>query len=373
MYDFAIIGGGAAGLFASISAPKEMKKIVLEKTKSMGTKVLLSGGERANLTNIDIEATRDYFGQNRKAMISILKRFSQYDTISLFEEAGIRTHEEDRGRIILESGNSKELLDILMKKSKANNTELKTNFEVKSLKKIDDYFEIVRLSGEKIKAKKVLVRAGGKSFSQVGTTGDGYNIAQSFGLKLAHPYRSLSAFATKKDLSSISGVSTNLSMTLFDKTTSKEIYSEFGPILFTHFGLSGPIIFNASTVLGEYLNKTFQDRESLKDEDFEKYIIESIAVKLNFDLENTPKRRLQFFELNPDNLEISLDLQNWRSWKEAKATGGGILLNELDNNLQAKNVEGLYFAGEVLDLTGKTGGFNLQLAWSTGYIVGTNV
>lgn len=373
MYDFAIIWWWAAGLFASISAPKELKKVILEKTKSMWTKVLLSGWERANLTNIDIEATRDYFGQNRKAMISILKRFSQYDTISFFEEAWIRTVEEDRWRIILESGNSKELLELLSKKSKANNTDLRINFEVKSLKKIDDYFEIVSWNWEKIKAKKVLVWAGWKSFAQVWTTWDWYEIAQSFGLKLAHPYRSLRAFATKKDLSSISGVSTNLSMTLFDKTTSKEIYSEFWPILFTHFWLSGPIIFNASTVLWEYLNKIFQDRENLKDEDFEKYIIESIAVKLSFEIDNTPKRRVQFFELNPDNLEITIDLQNWRSWKEAKATGWWVLLNELDNNLQAKNVEWLYFAWEVLDLTGKTGWFNLQLAWSTGYIVGVNV
>lgn len=373
MYDFAIIWWWAAGLFASISAPKEIKKIVLEKTKSMWTKVLLSGWERANLTNIDIESTRDYFGQNRKAMISILKRFSQYDTISFFEEAWIRTVEEDRWRIILESGNSRELLDLLTLKSKQNNTNFKINFEVVSVKKIDDYFEIIGTSWEKIQAKKVLVRAGWKSFAQVWTTGDSYNIASNFWLKLAHPYRSLRAFATKKDLSSISGVSTNLSMTLFDKTSSKEIYYEFWPILFTHFGLSGPIIFNASTVLWEYLNKVFLNQENLRDEDFEKYIIENISLKLNFDLENSPKRIIQFFALNPDNLETIIDLQNWRSWKEAKATGGWVLLNELDNNLQAKNVEWLYFAWEVLDLTGKTWGFNLQLAWSTGYIVGTNI
>lgn len=373
MYDFAIIWWWAAGLFASISAPKNIKKIILEKTPKLWTKVLLSGWERANLTNIDIEATRDYFGQNKKAMISILKRFSQYDTISFFEEAWIRTVEEDRWRIILESGDSRELLDLLVKKAKANNTEFKINFDVKSVKKIDDYFEIKQLNWEKINAKNVLIRAGGKSFSQVWTTGDSYNIASSFDLKLAHPYRSLRAFATKKDLSNISWISTNLSMTLVDKKNNKEIYSEFWPILFTHFGLSWPIIFNASTILWEYLNKIFEKTEKLIDEDFEKYILENISVKLNFDLENTPKRRIQFFGLNNDNLEMIIDLQNWRSWKEAKATWWWVLLNELDNNMQAKNVEWLYFAWEVLDLTGKTGWFNLQLAWSTGYIVWKNI
>ncbi|MDD4151768.1 MAG: aminoacetone oxidase family FAD-binding enzyme [Candidatus Gracilibacteria bacterium] len=368
MQDFVIIGGGRAGLFSSIFAPKNAKKLILEKTDKLGTKVLLSGGERANLTNIDIEATRDYFGQNKKAMISILRKFSQYDTISFFARFGIKTIEEDRGRIILESGNSRELLDFLTKKSKGNNTQIKTNFEVIDIIKKEDFFEIIGKSNEKIQSKKVLIRAGGQSFSQTGTTGDSYNFASKFGLKLAIPYRALSAFATKKNLSDISGVSLDLSMTLFDKLKNKNIYIEFGPFLFTHFGVSGPIVFNSSVSIGEYLNKL-----NLKEEEFEKYMLDNIALKLEFNLEKTPKRIIQFFELNPEKLEIILDLQNWRSWKEAKLTGGGVLLDELSNNLESKKNSGLYFAGEALDLSGKTGGFNLQLAWSTGYIVGTSI
>lgn len=368
MYDFVIIGWWRAGLFASIFAPKNAKKLILEKTDKLGTKVLLSWWERANLTNIDIESSRDYFGQNKKAMISILRKFSQYDTISFFEENWIKTIEEDRWRIILESGNSRELLDFLTKKSKANNTQIKTNFEVIDILKKEDFFEIIWNSNEKIQSKKVLIRAWWQSFSQTWTTWDSYNFALKLGLKLAIPYRALSAFATKKNLSDISWVSLDLSMTLFDKKNNKNIYGENWPFLFTHFWVSGPIVFNASVVLWEYLNKL-----NLKEEEFEKYILDNIALKLEFNLEKTPKRIVQFFELNPEKLEIILDLQNWRSWKEAKLTWGWVLLDELSNNLESKKNSWLYFAWEALDLSGKTWWFNLQLAWSTWYIVGTSI
>lgn len=368
MQDFVIIGWWAAGLFASIFAPKEYKKLILEKTDKLGTKVLLSGWERANLTNIDIESQRDYFGQNKKAMISILNKFSQYDTISFFEEAGIKTVEEDRWRIILESGNSRELVDFLIKKSKENNTQIKTNFEVVDIEKKDDFFEIIWRNWEKIESKKVLIRTWWQSFAQVWTTWDRYDFASKYNIKIVAPYRALSAFATKKDLSSISGISCVLSMNLFDKSNNKQIYQEQGPFLFTHFWVSGPIVFNASVALWEYLNKI-----NLKEEDFEKFILENIALKLEFNIEKTPKRLLQFFEISEDNIEIILDLQNWRSWKEAKATWWGILLDELTNNLESKQIQGLYFAWECLDLTGKTGWFNLQLAWSTWFVVWNSI
>nr|MDD3719818.1 aminoacetone oxidase family FAD-binding enzyme [Candidatus Gracilibacteria bacterium] len=364
IYDFVIIGGGATGLFSSIFAPSNSKKVILEKNNNPGVKVLLSGGERANITNINIDPQNDYFGQNKKAMISILKRFSQYDTISFFEEGGIRTVEEDRGRIILESGDSKELLNFLLKKSKENNTEIKTNFEVINIEKRDELFYISSSLGEEVIGKKVLVSAGGKSFFQVGTKGDSYVFAEKFGLNMVNPYRALSAFVLNQDLSLLSGVSLNVNLDVLDKITGKNIYSEFGPLLFTHFGISGPIVFNASSALGSYINKTYNSEE-------QGYL--NILIKLNFNVNNTPKRVVKFFNLTEENRIITLNLQNLRSWKEAKLTGGGVLLDNLDNNLQSKTISGLYFAGECLDITGKTGGFSLQLAWSSGFIVGKDI
>ncbi|RAL55522.1 hypothetical protein BLD25_04705 [Candidatus Gracilibacteria bacterium GN02-872] len=370
IYDVIIVGAGAAGLFSGICLNKNLKKLILEKTAKPGTKVLMSGGERANVSNADIEPTRDYFTQNKKFLFSIFSNYTNWDTMSFFAENGVEIVEEDRNRLILKSGDSKELLTCLLKNIQKSNCELKINQDIKNISKNKDLlFEIVNSSEEKYFSKNVIIASGGKSFPQVGTTGEGYNIAKSFGIEVVNPYRTLCGMATKRDLSEISGVSVNLQMQLFDrKNEKKAIYSESGPLLFTHFGVSGPIVHNLSNAIGEYLNLL-----KIDEIDFEKYILENLFLSLKFDLEKTPKRILKFFELSSEKNLINLDLQNWRSWKEAKATGGGISTNDLDNHMQAKKVSGLYFIGEVVDVTGKTGGFNLQWAWSSAFVASKNI
>ncbi|NDK07757.1 aminoacetone oxidase family FAD-binding enzyme [Candidatus Gracilibacteria bacterium] len=383
-YDIIIIGAGASGLFTAIKSPSYLSKLIIEKNKSAGTKILLSGGERANVSNIDIDPERDYFGQNKKALISLFKRYNNYDFISFLSENGIHTVEEDRGRIILESGNSRELLDFYLKKVKQNSTDLIYNSQVLEVNK-NKKFEIKTINGDKYTSDNLVITTGGKSFSQVGTTGDGYELAQKFGHTIINPFRGLCALVSKKDLTEISGVSTVLSLEIISKLTNKTIYFEEGPLLFTHFGLSGPIIFNSSNAIGEYIN-TINITEFINNLDFTKipinekldyitrqFIKDNIILKFIFNLENTPKRIVKFFDLNTENCEINLELQDCRTWKEAKVTGGGVKIDELTNNLESKIVPGLYFAGEILDITGKTGGFNLQFAWTSGHIVGKNL
>ncbi len=402
IYDFIIIWWWAAWLFASIFASKDSKKIILEKNSNPWVKVLLSGWERANLTNINIDPQNDYFWQNKKAMISILRRFSQYDTINFFEEWWINTVEEDRWRIILNSWDSKELLNFLVKKSKENKTEIKTNFEVIDIDKKDDLFFIKSSKSEEVIWKKVLISAWWKSFFQVWTTGDSYKFAEKFFIKLANPYRALSAFVTRENLSELSGISCNLNIEIIDKVSNKTIYTEFWPILFTHFGISWPIVFNSSSALGTYMNKfvipakagIYSNYNSLLNNEAiaNNKIIDSglnpewrinvewqvpdysnILIKLSFDISTTPKRIIKHFNLCEDNREIIINLQNLRSWKEAKLTWWWVLLDELDNNLQSKNTSWLYFAWECLDITWKTWWFSLQLAWSTWFIVWQNI
>ncbi|RKW22127.1 aminoacetone oxidase family FAD-binding enzyme [Candidatus Gracilibacteria bacterium] len=370
IYDVVIVGAGAAGLFSGICLKKDFKKIILEKTAKPGTKVLMSGGERANVSNADIEPTRDYFTQNKKFLHSIFSKYTNWDIMSFFAESGVEIVEEDRSRLILKSGDSRELLNCLLQKLKKNNCPIKLNFDVKNILKTEkNIFEIEDINGEKIFSKNVIISSGGKSFPQVGTTGEGYNIAKSFDLEIISPYRTLCGMATKRDLSEISGVSVDLQMKLFDKNFEKKvIYSENGPLLFTHFGISGPIVHNLSNAIGEYLNS-----KKILEIDFEKYILENLFVELKFDLEKTPKRVLKFFDLSEEKKIEILELQNWRSWKEAKATGGGISTGELDNHMQAKKIPGLYFVGEVVDVTGKTGGFNLQWAWSSAFVASENI
>lgn len=398
-YDIIIIWAWAAGLFTSIESPAFSKKLLLEKNAKPWIKVLLSGWERANVSNIDIEPERDYFGQNKKALISMFKRYNNYDMISFFADNWIKIVEEDRWRLILESWDSRELLDLLLKKSFENNTELKCDSWVVNIFKKEDLFEVETISWAKYYAKEVVITSWWQSFSQVWTTWDGYAWAKHFWHSVVSPHRWLCWLVTKKDLSELSGVSLDLKLEIFDKNNfpplnrgrlgggNKPFYTEVWPLLFTHFWISGPIIFNTAVALWEHINSLNLDEfiknldltkvpfEEQRDYIDRKYILENIFIKLTFDPNGIiPKRVFSYFHLeNEENLEQILELQDYRTWKEAKVTWWGVNLDELTNNLESKYIPGLYFAWEILDLTWKTWGFNLQLSWTTGHVVGKNL
>lgn len=369
IYDTIIVWAWAAWLFAWINLDKKSKKLILEKTEKAWMKVLLSGWERANVSNMDIEPARDYFTQNKKFLISIFKRYTNWDIMSYFADNNISIVEEDRSRLILESWDSRELLTCLLDNVRKNNCDIRLKSDVKKIKKLDNWnFETTIDWWNKFISKNVIISSWGKSFSQVWTTWEWYNIAKDLGINIVTPYRTLCGMSTKRDFKEISGVSCNLEMKLFDKNRKKEIYLEKWPILFTHFWISWPIIHNLSNSIWEYLNSL-----KLAEEDFEKYILDNLTLDLTFDLENTPKRLIKFFELTQENLLINIELQNWRSWKEAKATWWWINTDELDNNMQSKKYEWLYFIWEVVDVTWKTWWFNLQWAWSSAYISANHI
>jgi hypothetical protein len=202
----------------------------------------------------------------------------------------------------------------------------------------------------------------------VGTTWEWYNFAKEFWIKLFSPHRALCWLTTKKDFKELSWSSMSLWIKLLDN--KKEIYFEKWPLLFTHFWISGPIVFNTANALWEYLNKIwiYSEEEKIK------YILENIKIELDINKENTTKKISKFFEKELYNDEkIIFWLQDWRSWKEAKATWWWIDMNELDKNMQSKNYDGLYFIWEVVDVTWKTWGFNLQWAWSSAYVASKNI
>lgn len=384
-YDIIIIWAWAAGLFTSIESPVYLSKLILEKNKNPWVKVLLSGWERANVSNIDIEVERDYFGQNKKALIWMFKKYNQYDIMSFFAENGINIVEEDRGRLILESWDSRELLELLLKKSKENNTNIVCNSSVVDVMKMGEKFEVIAENGMRYTSDKLVITSGWKSFSQVGTTWDGYKWAEKFWHTIMTPHRWLCWLVTKKDVSEISWVSCDLKLEIISNISKKSIYTEFWPLLFTHFWVSGPIIFNGAVAIWEYINSldltdfiSWLDfakiPESEKTDYIERnFIKENITLKLTFNLEKTPKRVVAFFELNEENIDIFLELQDYRTWKEAKVTWGWISIDELTNALESKLFPGLYFAGEILDITGKTWWFNLQFSWTSWHIVGKNL
>ena len=378
IYDIIVIGSGAAGMFACIHSSPTLKKVLLEKNNALGKKVLLSGGERCNVSNISINPEEDYFGKNKKALYSLFKKFSNYDMISWLEERWVQTHIEDRGRIILHSGKSQELLVLLKKELALAGTEIRLNTPILDVEKEGEIFT-VHSEWEIFYGRKVIVSTGGKSFAQVGTDGWGFRMAEKFGIKLVDPYKWLCALVTRQDLSPLSGTTVFLEVQIYDD--NKEIYREYGSFLFTHFGISGPLIFNGVLKIGEVL----RDKWIGSDGELA-YMREHIKVKLVFNEEHMTKKIRDFFGFkewpHPNSLlkswegekmEAWLDVNDMRTWAEAKVTGGWIELDELTNTFESKKIPGLYFIGEVLDLTGKTGWFNLQVAWSEGYVVGKSL
>jgi predicted flavoprotein YhiN len=206
------------------------------------------------------------------------------------------------------------------------------------------------------------VSAGWRSFMHVWTVWDSFKYAENFWINVIKPHRGLSGLVTREDLKEVSWVSTKVNLELISKSDKKPIYRELWPILFTHFWVSWPIIHNCWVALWEYLN-------SKKVENEEEYLKENISIKITFDLGECSKSLVKFFELSEENLEKKLNIIDYRSWKEAKVTGWWVALDELTNKLESKSISWLYFAWEALDLTWKTGWFNLQLAWSSWALV----
>lgn len=391
IHDVVIIWGGAAGLFTGICLDKKLKKIVLEKNAKPGIKVLLSGWERANVSNMDIEPMRDYFTQNKKFLLSIFSKYTNWDIMSFFAENNVSIVEEDRSRLILESWDSKELLACLLENLQKNKCELwnwdwvldivprENSILTGEWKNTDKYlqwdvpdwdwkYKVVTTKWKKYFAKNVVMSAWGKSFSHVWTTWDGYSMAEKIGVKMTPTHPCLCGVSTKNDFKEISGVSAKVDMKFIDKKTNTTIYSEFWPILFTHFWVSGPIIHNVSVIAWEYLNSL-----NISETEFEKYFCDNFRLEVDIPLENATKSMVKFFNLHPENTTVVIDLHSFRSLKEAKATSGWIDTNELDNNMQSKKHSGLYFNWEVVDVTGKTWGFNLQWAWSSAYVTAQHI
>lgn len=369
IYDVVIIWAGAAGLFTGISLDKNIKKIVLEKNTKPWIKVLLSGWERANVSNMDIEPMRDYFTQNKKFLLSIFSKYTNWDIMSFFAENNVSIVEEDRSRLILESWDSKELLACLLENLRKNNGELKTWDGVENIEMLDWWdYKIITTWWKTYRAKNVVVSVWGKSFAHVGTTWDGYKMAENLWINITNTHPCLCWISTKQDFKEISWVSAKVAMKFIDKRNNKLIYSEFGPILFTHFWVSWPIIHNVSVVAWEYLNSL-----NILQEEFEKYFCDNFKLELDIPLENATKSMVKFFNLHPENTWVEIDLHSFRSLKEAKATSWGINTDELDNNMQSKKYSGLYFNWEVVDVTGKTGGFNLQWAWSSAFVTAQHI
>ncbi|MFA6256096.1 MAG: aminoacetone oxidase family FAD-binding enzyme [Candidatus Absconditabacterales bacterium] len=345
VYDVIIIGGGASGLFCSLFLPKELKKCILEKTDKLGSKVLLSGGERCNLTNINLDPNLHYVGQSLKSLPSLFHQFGPEDMIQYVNDHGIETQVEENGRVLLKGGKAKQLVEFLVHQSKNNDTEHLLNHEVHSINTADDNSFVVTTSAGIYTAKKVIIATGGMTYPQIGASPFAYEMAEQLGLSLSVPHGALCGIESHEDFSSLAGNTVQTKLTLY--ADNKAVYTSKGPLLFTHRGLSGPIIFDATLYM---------------DQDISKYMLQC-----DFNLNATSKKIIQYFKLVMGDTVRDIRIKALRPITEAKVSVGGILLKDLDKNFQSKRIPGLYFIGESLDITGKTGGYNLQWAWTSAY------
>ncbi len=404
-----VVGGGAAGMLASIIAARNGASVVLlEKNDRLGKKLFITGKGRCNITNAcDIEELFQNVVSNTKFLYGSFYGFSNYDVINFFEEIGLPTKIERGNRVFPKSDKSSDVIAALIKELREQNVDIRYEQEVTNVITVDNTFKGVKTKhGETIHGDKVIIATGGLSYQLTGSTGDGYRFAKGMGHTVTKLYPSLvpinlAQVSIVKELQGLSLKNINITV----KSGNKDIYSDFGEMIFTHYGVSGPVILSASSYIIPHMkNKdltllidlkpalTFEQLDARILRDFEEFSNKQYKNALDLLL---PRKLIPVIislsKINPEkkvnlitkeertNLVhvlkgMEFTIASLRDYNEAVITRGGINVKEINpSTMESKLVSGVYFVGEVLDLDALTGGFNLQIAWSTAYLAGNAV
>ena len=291
-----------------------------------------------------------YVGQSLKALPALFHRFGPEDMINYLTDHDIETTLEERGRVMLKSWKSKQLVQFLVHESAQNETQHLLNHEVMSVDFSDDHILVVTTSAGIYTAKNVIVATWGMTYPQIGASSFAYELAQHYGIALCSPRPALCGIETHEDVSSLAWTTVQGILTLY--TGNKIVYSNVWPILFTHQWLSWPVVFDATL----YIND-----------------ISKASLQINFDLSWTSKKVIQKFNLVDQDTIRDFRIKSLKSLQEAKVSVWGISLQDIDHSFQSKKIPWLYFIGESLDVTGKTGWYNLQWAWTSAYVCAKNL
>ena len=406
-----VIGGGPAGMFAAIAAAENGHQVLLlEKNEKLGKKLFITGKGRCNITNSsDMEVLFQSVVTNRKFLYSAFYAYDNQMVIDFFEQAGLSVKNERGNRIFPVSDHSSDVIAALQRTLKKDGVEIRLFSEVRTLlyqdtPEGDRQVCGVQLSnGEKLAADDVIVATGGFSYQTTGSTGDGYRFAKEAGHTVTAICPSLVPFNVKEAyVRQMQGLSLkNINVRIYNG--KKKLYDEFGEMLFTHFGVSGPLILTASAMLKPDLAKQPLHMEidlkpALTEEQLDKRLLKDFEEAKNRQFKNSIGRLfpakmipviLELSGIDPDKKvnEITkeerqqflhlikafpMTLNGVRDFNEAIITKGGIKVSEVNpSTMESKLVKNLYFCGEVLDLDAVTGGFNLQIAWSTGHLAGS--
>lgn len=404
--DVCVIGGGPAGLFSAAIAAKNGNKVILiDKNEVLARKLRITGKGRCNVTNsADISDFINMVCSNPNFMYSSFYSFTNLDLIDFFEKAGVPLKEERGGRIFPVSDSAKDIANALIKFAKDNGVVLIKDTVTEILSENNSICGIMTKSSKKIECNKVIIATGGLSYPLTGSNGDGYKFAKELGHTIITPYPSLVPLVVKEDyVEELQGLS--LKNIAIKVTKGKKIvYEDFGEMLFTHYGLSGPVILSASSNLKNIENSnytisidlkpalTFEQLDKRLQRDFEKNINKNFSNSLD---ELLPSKLIstiiKLSGINPYTKvhqinkqqrtelcgllkNLTFEIAGTRPIEEAIITRGGVNTKEINpSTMESKIVKGLFFCGEVIDVDAYTGGFNLQIAFSTAYLAGTNV
>lgn len=408
-----VVGGGAAGMFAAIVAAKNGHQVTLyEKNEKLGKKIFITGKGRCNITNAaDMEELFDAVVTNSKFLYSSFYGYTNQNVIDFFEDAGVPVKIERGNRVFPISDHSSDVIRALEREMKKVGVKVCLNTEVKSVEAEKGKFDKIVLKDTTTQtADACIVATGGLSYRSTGSTGDGFRFAENVGHKVTQCFPSLVPMETKEPwICELQGLSLrNVEAKILDG--KKELYKDFGEMLFTHFGVSGPLIISASSYVGKkFMDKNGQKKEltleidlkpALTEEQLDQRVLRDFEENHNRQFKNAITKlfptklipvMLELGGIDPEKKVNSIEkeerkqfvhlikhfrmtLTGLRDYPEAIITKGGVNVKEIDpGTMESKLVKGLYFAGEVLDLDALTGGFNLQIAWSTGYAAGNAI
>ena len=388
-----VIGGGPAGMMAAISSAQDGNEVILlEKMQSLGRKLLITGKGRCNVTSsLDMDEFIKNTPGNGMFLYSCYKQFTNQDIINFLKEEGLEVKEERGNRIFPVTDKSLDVLKCFSKKIKELGIKVKCNTQVEEILVENSQIIGVIAEGTKIKADKIILATGGKSYPLTGSTGDGYELVKKLGHTITKIQPSLVPLESyNRDMcKELQGLSLrNIKIQLEDIEAKKNIYEDFGEMMFTHFGVSGPTILSSSAHLVRYKkieekldervlrdfrkenNKQFKNSlNKLLPQKLIQPIINKSSINPNKKVnEITKEERRRLVKLLK---EFIIEIKGFRPIEEAIITSGGINIKEINpKTMESKKIKGLYFAGEIIDVDAYTGGFNLQIAYSTGYVAG---
>lgn len=390
----------AAGRAAELGA----KVVLIEKNETLGKKLLITGKGRCNFTHneLDVRKFAEKFGRNGRFLYSALSVFGVGEVIDFFESRGVKGKVEQGNRIFPEKGNAQDILNVLVKYLAEGKVNIMLNSEVIGFKQEKGKISQALLQDRQISAEKYIICAGGKAFPQTGSSGDGYRWAEQLGHIVIPPVPALNPVKTsEKWVKELQGLSLkNVSLKLFQN--SKKQDERFGEMLFTHFGVSGPMVMDMSKSIGALLKKgslklildlkpalDFKKLDKRIQRDFQEFkgrmfknslkgLLPLSMIPVIIKLSGIePEKKVDYISREGRNKlvhllkELELTPTGLLGFKWSVVTSGGVTLKEVNpNTMCSKRLENLYFAGEILDLDGPSGGYNLQECWSTGYLAG---